>query len=138
MKHIHFDNNKNWGWVILLILSLFFIVSGTFEFFEFENPKINKRISAVGFLFQIIYFSKMFWYKNYVQWNEKGITIKLNIIVSTTLSFKDITAYHIQDHKLVICRKGGATSTFNIDDIVKDDIEKLQQIIAHHIATHQN
>lgn len=53
-KKIHFDNMKSWIWVIILILSLIFILAGTFELFEFENPKLNKRISAIGFFLQVI------------------------------------------------------------------------------------
>jgi len=35
---------KNWVWIVVLILSLILIIMGTFEVFEFENPKLNKRI----------------------------------------------------------------------------------------------
>lgn len=135
MKHIHFDNKKNWGWIILLILSLFFIVSGTFEFFEFENPKINKRIAAIGFFLQIIYFTKMFWLKNYIQWNKKGITIKLHNVRSTTLSFNDITSCKIKDTTFIISLKYGNTSIFNVEHVVMEDVIKLQQIIESHISS---
>ncbi len=76
-KKIHFDNMKSWIWIFILFLSLFFILVGIFELFEFENPKLNKRISAIGFFLQVIYFSKMFWFKNYVQWNKKGAVIRI-------------------------------------------------------------
>jgi hypothetical protein len=45
-------NIRNWFWMAIMILSLIFIVMGTFEVFEFDNPKLNKRISGMGFLFQ--------------------------------------------------------------------------------------
>ncbi|WP_452219169.1 hypothetical protein [Lacinutrix undariae] len=135
MKHIHFDNKKNWGWIIILILSLFFIVFGTFEFFEFENPKINKRISAVGFLLQTIYFTKMFWFKNYIQWNKIGITIKLHIVNSITLSFNDIRGCEIKEDTFIITKKDGEIVTFNIENVVIKDVIKLQQIIESHISS---
>ncbi len=62
-KKIHFDNMKSWIWIFILFLSLIFILVGFFELFEFENPKLNKRISAIGFFLQVIYFSKMFCIK---------------------------------------------------------------------------
>lgn len=135
MKHIHFDNKKNWGWIIILILSLFFIVSGTFEFFEFENPKINKRIAAIGFLLQTIYFTKMFWFKNYIQWNKKGITIKLHIVTSITLIFNDISGCEIKDTTFIISLKYGNTYIFNVEHVVMEDVIKLQQIIENHIPS---
>merc|ERR1712169_148126 len=104
MKKIHFDNMKNWIWIAILILSLIFILSGTFEFMEFENPKINKRISAVGFFLQVIYFSKMFWYKNYVQWNKKGAVIRINSFTSKSLSFDEINKTELNDKKLIITK----------------------------------
>ena len=63
---------------------------GIFELFEFENPKLNKRISAIGFFLQVIYFSKMFWFKNYVQWNKKGAVIRIYSWASKSLSFNQI------------------------------------------------
>ncbi len=50
----------------MIILSLVFIITGGFELIEFENPKVNKIISAIGFFIQVIYFSRLFWYKNTV------------------------------------------------------------------------
>ena len=35
MKRIHFVTMKNWIWIAILVLSLVFILGGTFEFFEF-------------------------------------------------------------------------------------------------------
>lgn len=78
MRRIHFEHlGKGNYWIILIILSLIFIVIGILEPFEFENEKIYKYISATGFLLQAIYFSKLFWYKNTVQWNNKGIVIRI-------------------------------------------------------------
>ena len=50
-KKIHFDHMKSWIWIFILFLSLIFILVGFFELFEFENPKLNKRISAIGFFY---------------------------------------------------------------------------------------
>ena len=57
MGKIHFDNMKSWFWITILILSLIFILVGTFELFDFENIKLNKRISAIGFLLQVVFYS---------------------------------------------------------------------------------
>ena len=129
MKKIHFDNMKSWIWIVILILSLIFILAGTFELFEFENPKLNKRISAIGFFLQVIYFSKMFWYKNYVQWNKKGAVIRINSWSSKSLSFDQIKKTELIEKKLVITKDNGNTVTFDLNEIEKSDTQKLNEII---------
>ena len=87
MKKIHFDNMKNWIWITILILSLILILIGGLELFEFENPKLNKGLSASGFFLQVIYYGKMFWHKNYVQWNKKGAVMRINSWSGKSLNF---------------------------------------------------
>ena len=129
MKKIHFDNMKNWIWIAILILSLIFILSGTFEFMEFENPKINKRISAVGFFLQVIYFSKMFWYKNYVQWNKKGAIVRVNSWISKSLNFDQIKKTELIQNTLIITKNNGEIVTFDLNEIKETDTQKLNEII---------
>lgn len=120
---------KSWIWIVILILSLIFILVGTFELFEFENPKLNKRISAIGFFLQVIYFSKMFWHKNYVQWNKKGAVIRINSWSSKSLSFDQIKKTELNEKKLVITKDNGNTVTFDLNEIAETDAQKLNEII---------
>ena len=120
---------RNWMWISILILSLLFILGGTFELFEFENPKLNKRISAVGFFLQVIYFSKMFWYKNYVQWNKKGAVIRINSFSAKSLSFDQIKKTELNDKKLIVTKNNGNEVTFDLNEIAESDTQKLNEII---------
>jgi len=129
MKKIHFEHNKNLIWIAILILYLVFILAGTFEFFNFENPKLNKRISAVGFFLQVIYFSKMFWFKNYVQWNKKGAVIRINSFSAKSLSFEKIKKTELNDNKLIVTKTNGNKITFDLNEIVESDKQKLNEII---------
>ncbi|WP_036155166.1 hypothetical protein [Maribacter forsetii] len=128
-KKIHFDNMKSWIWIFILFLSLIFILVGFFELFEFENPKLNKRISAIGFFLQVIYFSKMFWYKNYVQWNKKGVIIRINSWASKSLNFNQIKKTEMVEKKLIITKDSGITVTFDLNEIKEADSQKLNEII---------
>lgn len=134
MKRIHFDNLKNWIWMVALVLSLVFILGGAFEFVEFENPKINKTISAIGFLIQVVYYSKMFWYKNYVQWNKKGAVIKINAFMPKSLSFDQVKTTELNDNKLTITKVYGSKVMFNLNDIAEADTQKLNDIILKNAA----
>ena len=76
----------------MIVLSSVFIITGGFELIEFENPKVNKIISAIGFFLQVIYFSRLFWHKNTVQWNDKGIVIRIKSFLGKSLRFDEIKA----------------------------------------------
>ncbi|MFS4418274.1 hypothetical protein [Maribacter sp. 2307ULW6-5] len=130
MKTVHFDNMRHWTWIAVIILSLILILVGTFELFEFENPKLNKRISAVGFFLQVIYFSKMFWYKNYVQWNKVGIVIKMNSLYAKSLPFIQIKKTELNHQILTIIKSNGKKITFNLDGIRESEAKRLHEIIA--------
>lgn len=129
MKRIHFDNMKNSFWIVILILSIIFIVGGTFELFQFENAKSNKWMSVVGFFLQAIYFSKMFWYENYVQWNKKGALIKINSFMGKSLIFNEIKTFELNDKKLKITKINDSTVIFDLNDITESDTQKLNEIL---------
>lgn len=127
MKRIRFDNMKNWIWIAILFLSGGFIVSGSFDLFE--NPNTNKAVTIVGFLFQMIYFSRMFWYRNYVQWNKKGIFIQVNSWSGKSLSFDQIKKTELIEKKLIINKGNGNKVSFDLNEISKSDTQKLNEII---------
>ena len=128
-KKIHFDHMKSWIWIFILFLSLIFILVGFFELFEFENPKLNKRISAIGFFLQLVYFSKMFWYKNYVQWNKKGAIVRVNSWISKSLNFDQIKKTELIQNTLIITKNNGDTVTFDLNEINEADSQKLNEIL---------
>ncbi|WP_437370992.1 hypothetical protein [Maribacter litoralis] len=134
-KKIQFDNMNNWIWIVILIISLIFILIGSFELIEFENPKLNKSISAIGFFLQVIYFSKMFWYKNYVQWNKKGVIVRINSFMGKTLRFDEIIKTELIEKKLIITKENGTTVTFDLNKITKSDQQKLNEIIVKNTIT---
>ncbi|MCB4800294.1 hypothetical protein [Neotamlana laminarinivorans] len=129
MKRIHFDNMKSWFWITILIFSLIFILTGTFELFDFENPKLNKRISAIGFLLQVLFYSRMFWYKNYVQWNKKGANIRVNSFLGKSLNFEQIKTTELNEKTLIITKTNGNKITFDLNEIEDSDSQKLNEII---------
>ena len=130
MKRIHFDSlSKNWFLITILILSIIFLLVGIFEFIPFENPKINKGISGIGFLLQALFFSRMFWYKNYVEWNKKGATIRINSFLGKSKMFENIKKTELDDQKLVITQRNGKIFTFDLKEIAESDSQKLNEII---------
>jgi uncharacterized RDD family membrane protein YckC len=113
----------------ILILSIIFLLFGIFELIPFENPEINQNIRAVGFLLQTIYFSRMFWFKNYIQWNKKGAILRINSFLGKSLSFDKIKKTELKENKLIITKNGGEIVTFDLNEIAENDTKKLNKII---------
>lgn len=129
MKRIHLDNMRHWFWIMLLIFSVILIFIGSFELIEFENSKIIKKIGAFGFLLFAVYFSRMFWHKNFVQWNKKGALIKINSFMGKSLSFDQIKMSELNEKNLIITKVNGNKVTFDLNEIAENDSQKLHEII---------
>jgi hypothetical protein len=121
-----------------MILSLIFILIGFFEVFEFDNSKLNARIRAVGFLLQMVYYSKMFWYKNYIQWNKKGAVIRINSFLLKSMSFEQIQKTELTQNELIITKYNGKAVIFNLKAIAENDIHELNEIILSNITIDTN
>ncbi|WP_424493614.1 hypothetical protein [Salinimicrobium sp. GXAS 041] len=135
MKKIYFDNMKNWIWISILILGLVLILTGTFKVFDFENPKLNDYISASGFLLQVTYFTRIFWFKNYFQWNRRGAYIRVNSFIGKTLKFDDIKATEMNEGKFTITKVDGKMVTFKLNEIAESDSQKMNEIIVKNTIT---
>lgn len=129
MKRIHFENNKNWLWITVLVLSLIFILVGTFELIKFKNPKTNNTINLVGYSLQILYYSNHFWRKNYVQWNKANMMIRINSWTGNNIRFNTIETTQLIDKKLIITKNKGDKVTFDMTQIQEADTQKLLDII---------
>ena len=130
MRKIHFENiGGNWKVLGFMILALACIILGGFEMIDFTNPKFNKYISSIGFLILTIYFSKTFWYKNYVQWNKKGIVIRIKSFLGKTLKFDEIKETELNENRLTITKTDGNKVQIDLTEIEKSDTQKLNEII---------
>ena len=130
MRKIHFENiGGNWKVLAFMILALACIIMGEFEMIDFTNPKFNKYISSIGFLILTIYFSKMIWYKNYVQWNKKGIVIRIKSFLGKTLKFDKIKSTELNENRLIIIKTDGNKVQIDLTEIEKSDTQKLNEII---------
>jgi len=130
MKRIKFDNLQfNWFFISTIVVSLLCLIFGFFEIFEFENAKINRRISSLGFLLMTIYFSRMFWFKNYVQWNKKGIVIRIKPFWGKSIAFDEIKSSKLEANMLTIYKYDGNIYNFDLRDIDVNDSKRLNEII---------
>ncbi|WP_435264043.1 hypothetical protein [Tenacibaculum sp. nBUS_03] len=136
MKKIHFDNlGKKSYWVLLILLSLIFILVGFFELFQFDNPKNYNYISATGFLLQSLYFSKLFWHKNTVQWNDKGIVIRIKSFLGKSLRFDEIKETELSRKEMTFTKTDGQKIIIDLNEFRDSDNQKLYQIIFENTNT---
>ena len=130
MKRIKFDNlSKDWKLRLLIIFSINFLFIGIFEIPIFNNSRFNELLIKIGFLFQVLFFGRMFVYKNYVQWNKKGIYIKVNRFLGTNLSFDDIAKIDYQNDTILIKKKNDKEIPINLHNIHPSDTLNLFEII---------
>ena len=130
MKRIKFDNlSKDWKLRLLIIFSIIFLFIGIFEIPIFNNSRFNEFLIKIGFLFQVLFFGRMFVYKNYVQWNKKGIYIKVNRFLGTNLSFDDIAKIDYQNDTILIKKKNDKEILINLHNIHPSDTLNLFEII---------
>ncbi|WP_299782840.1 hypothetical protein [uncultured Formosa sp.] len=129
MKRIHFDNMRNKFWISIFILSVICFIIGIFEPIDFSKQDVNKYIMKIGFLLQAIYFSRLFWHKNYIQWNKKGANLRINSFWGKSLTFNQIKKTELNENKLIITKNSGEIVTFDLNEIVESDTQKLNEII---------
>lgn len=135
MKRIHFDNMRNKFWITIFILSVICFIIGIFEPIEFSNKDLNKHFLKSGFLLQALYFSKIFWYKNYVQWNKKGANIRVNSFLGKSLSFDQVKTTELNAKKLTITKNNGNKIILDLNEISESDSQKLNEIIIRNTIT---
>lgn len=119
----------NGYWFTVLILSIILIFIGTFEYFEFENLEVYEYMRIAGFLLAAVYFSKGFWSKNYVRWNNKSIFIRLNSWSSKTVKYKEIKSSELNDNNLNMIKFNGEVLSFDLSEFSDMDIQKLVGIL---------
>jgi len=136
MKRIHFGNlNTKGRWILLplIFMGLFFIINGVFDFIEFENPNTNKYLNAIGYLIIFVFSTQMFWYQNYVQWNRRGMLIRIKSFLGKNIRFKEIISSELTNKKLILKTIYGNTIEFDVSEVVDADSKKLHEIIQKNI-----
>ena len=120
---------RNKFWISIFLLSVICFIIGIFEPIDFSKQDVNKYIMKIGFLLQAIYFSRMFWYKNYIQWNKKGANLRINSFWGKSLTFNQIKKTELNEKKLIITKNSGEVVTFDLNKIEESDTQKLNEII---------
>ena len=77
----------------------------------------------------MLWLSKLFWYRNTVQWNAKGIVIRINSFLGKGLQFEDIKATEFNVGILTLTKMDGKIITLDLNEFPESDSQKLKEII---------
>ena len=132
MKKIKFDqlnfrSNKTQFFLMILAGTLILLIF--LEVFNNFDPRIEKYSNVIAYFILMLIFSKMFWFKNYVQWNKKGIMIKLNNSWGKNYRFEEISNVNLENNQSIISKFNGQRNNFNLQNIDRESINKLINIL---------
>ena len=99
--------------------------------FGLQNYEITRYFFVIGMLIQTAFMSRLFWFTNYVEWNKKTVSIKLNNFSTETIAFETISNATIdyEAKKLLITLNSGSEKVFKTENIVQSDLERLMLIL---------
>ncbi|NQX82209.1 MAG: hypothetical protein HRT66_09490 [Flavobacteriaceae bacterium] len=132
MKNIHFHILKILSLEsALLIFSIILIFGGLglYSSIDMEYEEIGKQMSTYGFLLQAVFHSRMFWFRNTVQYNKLGMVIRIKSFFGKSITFSRVEKVELNENQLVIYRFLGKIITIDMSDITKEDSYKLYCII---------
>lgn len=134
MKKIHFDHiGGNRKWLLLSASSLIIIFVGLFELIDFSVDAVNQWLIITGIGIQIVFLSKLFWHRNVVQWNSKGVVIRIKSYLGKSFKFSDIESTYLTDKKLSITLKNGKQFQFDLNEFSDSDSMRLNNILLNRV-----
>ncbi len=122
---------------IPIITGVILIFSDLFNWFSIVN---NSSWSSSIVMGQLLIYITILWMvapylvkKNIVQWNEKGMNLKINSLLGHNFSFSNIKEAEIKDSALRISRFNGKEYILNVAHLHQDDLSKLMEVITKRI-----
>ena len=127
MKRIHFENlNSSFNRGLLLSAIVILVLS----FIPVVDSIIDEKwYRVMAYLLIAIYSLRLVFWRNYANWNNKSVRIKLNSFKSNLVKFKDVKSVNFDNDTLTV--EGYRMITLNIDvsGLYKADVEKLTELI---------
>ena len=134
MQSVYFYNvRKDYIGLFIICASLLCILVGGFKI-----SGINHNIvSATGYLLLGLNYSRIFLYKNIIQYNNIGGVIKINSLLGKSFKFKNISGIGLEDNKLTITNYNNKNIIVNLSGVSNNDIEKIISLFNTHIISEE-
>ncbi|MEJ1221612.1 hypothetical protein [Sediminicola sp. 1XM1-17] len=131
MKHIHFNKLNRFQAIILLLIGLTLILIGFYKNYLGQGNIWTASSTVVGYVFFGLHFSKMFWHKNYVEWNKTKIVYKIKTRFGKTVRFNQVGGVVLKNNTLFLTMTDGALLEIDLEGIFPEDQAKLQEIFVN-------
>ncbi len=128
MKHIHFNKLNRFQSIILLLIGLTLISIGFYKNYLGQGNIWTASSTVVGYVFFGLHFSKMFWHKNYVEWNKTKIVYKIKTRFGKTLRFNQVGNVALKSNILFVTLNDGSITKIDLREVFPEDQKKLLEI----------
>ncbi len=128
MKHIHFNKLNRFQSIILLLIGLVLILIGFYKDYLGQGSFWTSASTVIGYIFFGLHFSKMFWHKNYVEWNKKGVVYRIKTRFGKTLRFNQVGNVALKSNILFVTLNDGSITKIDLREVFPEDQKKLLEI----------
>jgi hypothetical protein len=114
---------------LILICAGLFPVLGIFELIDFMSEDTIKLVTVACSLGLAFHGLRQFFYRNYVQWNKRGINIRVNNFWGLNFSFSDVKHVNFAEDRYTLQMYGGRTKNIDLSGIEQKSKEQLLQLL---------
>lgn len=114
---------------VLLMLSASFILLNVFDCLNFLTSDTRKWIIVVCSLYSAMHGLRPFYYRNYVQWNKRGMTLRVNNFWGCNFSFANVEKILCQESEYTVVLRTGKRKVINLTGIETGSKTKLLQVL---------
>lgn len=126
------DLNSKSGVIIAVLMLLCLVLYFVAVFSETENS-YTRFLLPFSNIMVIFIFGRTWLYRNSVQWNKKGMTLKIKqTFIGTSFLFEDVKLIKTENKQLEILLRTNEVLKFDLTHIKENEIEKLENIIKKH------
>ena len=135
-SRIHFEELKPGLWFVIMLAAFILIVVATLgllDLIEIEE-KTRSVFLAAGLLIQAVFFLRIFLYKIYVQYNKKGIMLRLQHNKSLSFKYSELKSVQREGTQSIrIERTGEPTTTLHLEHLELKDVDQLATLLQQHL-----
>lgn len=134
MKRIKFDHKLDRLMLLILFAAIVCYVISFNNLFGIDDREA-KFFALIGGLLNVVAITKIYWYKYYVRWNSRAITIQFSSFSGRTIPFADIETFEFSDSALIISkRRRRKKLSFPTSEIAEEDLRRLESILLKHTS----
>ncbi len=129
-QELHWRNNKLMA--LFYLLALAFILPNLFDVWDFLEPQMVKFLTAFFSVGMLIHSLRQFTHKHYVQWNKRGITIRVNSLFGINFGFADVKDIVYSNNAYTVYLRSKRSRTINLEGVEQESKERLLGILQSH------